>query len=201
LNNLLDRGQRGEWRDDEHPEGAIEDGFKPPTANGEKRLEPDVCGAFFEALKRAVSVAVPRPLVLVFDKLGGPAGERLLDPREFEQLIRHLFRPIAQDPGSMIKLVFSVNTAEHADYKLSLLPPAQASTYDLAHEYTEQELIEFATEMLWFNEEDKVRKVAEALFGYVDEDADAPKGLARLSLVLEPLRLRRNLISRIERMR
>jgi hypothetical protein len=199
LNNLLETGQRGEWKAEEHQgEREIADAGKPPAARGEKRLEPDVCAAFHDALKE-VAAAYPRGLVLVFDKLGGPKGERLLDPKVFDQLIRHLFRPIIVDPTSMIRLVFSVSATEYEDYFLSTLPAPNVCDLELKHNYQDDELVGHAKEMAWFNDEQDVETATRGFLVWLRKEPDPPKGLAQLSVVTSIIK--RSLDKKVKRMR
>lgn len=193
LNRLLTTGQKGEWTPNEPDQGDL---ALPLTARGERRLEPVVCAAYLDALAQ---VAAGRPLVLVFDMLGGPRGERLLDPTaDFLQLVLHLFRPIAQARSRSIRLVFSVSTAEYDDYQLKLLPEDRTLLCDLPHDYTNEQLLTLAAEMLWF------RLDVTALAGGVldlPSEPDGPKGLARLSDVVMVLKTRPRLAGLVGRMR
>lgn len=198
LNNLLRTGQPGEWVEADHPEPEITDHMDPWTARGERRLEEDVCAGLLKALKAA---AGQRPLILVFDRMGGPNGERLLPPPDFERLIEYLFRPIAEDPTSQIKLVFCATDAEAVDYKLSLIPADKRIDYKVPVDVLPEKLGELANEMLWFREP-KVKLLAIQLAGF-PADSNAPKGLAQLEAVLTMLKRRASntLLADIRRMR
>lgn len=198
LNNLLRTGQMGEWVEADQPAHEIADDMSPWTAKGEKRLESTVCARFLEALKVA---AGGRPLILVFDRLGGPNGERLLPPPDFEQFVIHLFRPIAEDPASLIKLVFSATDSEASDYKLDLLPTDKRVEQKVPVAFSDAQLGKLADEMLWFKNP-KVERMATQLFEF-SLDTNAPKGLARLKAVLTAIENvgGRTLLDSIRRMR
>lgn len=177
LNNLLTTGQRGDWDQARHGQADVVDQGRPLDAKGETRLEPGVCAAFGDALRRAAE----RPLVLVFDRLGGPRGERMLAPDEFAALIQHLFTPLAEDPKGSIRLVFNASEDEFGDYRLRHLPQANTVVHELHEDVTEDLLVQYAVEMMWFRSEEQVRPLAQNLLQLL-RTADL-KGLARLSLV------------------
>lgn len=185
LKNLIETNETGEWTEADHindPEIPDDDGILP--GKGEKLLEPVVCARFWAALKAAAGA---RPLILVFDRLGGPNNERTLMMRDFEQLILNLFRPIAQETNSIIKLAFSASGPEATDYKLGSLPAQNTVKFQVPTEFDDEQLAKLAAEMLWFHEESEIENLAKRLFLF-PRPHRMEKGLARLKFVLEALK-------------
>jgi hypothetical protein len=183
LTTLLRTGELGEWIEADHLSGPedVQDDDGLLTATSDKRLEPIVCTRFWAALKAA---AGGRPLILVFDRLGGPNGERTLSPPDFKQLVLNLLVPIAQEANSSIKLAFSASSAEAKDYSLEFLPEQNSVSYQLPIDFTDDQLAELAAEAVWFRKADKVKQAAKALFGFGGNDA---KGLGRLKSVFDAI--------------
>ena len=156
-----------------------------------------MCAAFHAALR---AVAEKRPLILVFDRFTGPNGERLLPKEDFDQLVAHLFQPIADDAESCVKLVFCMNQTESTDYNLGPLKGAFTRSYDLPVEYSDADLEELAGDMLW-TDDPGPRQLAATLLKF--SQGDPPLcGLARLKPVLSALSaLGSPLLARVERMR
>lgn len=196
LNNRLSKGQPGEWIATDHPDPEIADEMLAMSAKGERRPEPAICAALLDALSE---VATDRPLVLVFDQLGGPNGERLVDPDGFEQLIRHLFRPIADRTDHRIRLVFAVTPDEFTAYRLHLLPNARVHQHKLPGP-TDAALVPYAAEMFWFQDEQLVQQLAQVLLN-LHQNMASPVGLGRLSLVFNSLRGDAARMAIVERMR
>jgi hypothetical protein len=200
LNNLLRDGRPGTWDEAAHPAGvAIADelGTQFPN-NGEKRPEPLVCKSFLEALH---AVAAERPLILVFDQVGGPKGERLVDPQCFVPLMDHLFRPIAASQDSRVKLVFSVTPQEKTDYAFLRLDDSLCESYTHPYDQTKEELVDLALEMVRHEYPTEVTPLAQAVLG-LPVKPGAPQGVARLGIVLHALKLSiPELENRIRRMK
>jgi hypothetical protein len=183
LNNLTRIGEAGEWVEAQHPEPEIPDDGNPLTAKGDKRPEPILGAGFLMALKAA---AGRDPLILVFDKLGGPKGERLIPTEDFEQLIRCLFCPIADDHDSLVKFAISATAEEASDYQLALIPQQNRVEYKVRVDFEGNELVNLAAEMLWFHEQKEVEELATTLLVRL-KPGDRMKGLARLRIVLQAL--------------
>ena len=176
LKNILEKSEPGEWIESEHTADAeIEDDDGILTARSDKRLEPIICARFLAALR---SAAGSQPLVLVFDRLGGPNNERTLFAPDFEQLVLNLFLPIARDRGSAMKLAFGATHSEKRDYRLDLLVGDDALTYEVPIDYADEKLVELAAEAVWFEKEMQVRELARIMLGF--SDAERPVGLGRL---------------------
>jgi len=174
LANLLTNGEKGEWKDSEHPgDKLIPDPGTPLQAQGEKLLE-NIFTGFADALRQA---AAERPVLLVFDQFGGPV--RMLPKAEFEQMLRLLFRPIAlgQVPG--VKVVFVVTPGDHSHYQFELLPKDRLVSLTLPSEFTSEQLRRFVLEMFWYQDEARARNLADALLAFPSNDE---RGLGRLSV-------------------
>jgi hypothetical protein len=188
LVNRLKTGRPGEWNEAHHPGDEVADDFTLTLlpANGEKRLEPEICAEFHAALQQ---VAEERPLVLVFDKFTS-GNSRLVSPDDFELIVNHLFKPIAQDKSSRVKLVFCANALEREIYKLSDLP--QTVNCSVPANITDDLLADYAVEMMRFDEtypavtastlRAKLKVLAEAVFGLptLDDPLQQPQGMAKL---------------------
>ncbi|MEO8449265.1 MAG: CHAT domain-containing protein [Gemmatimonadota bacterium] len=196
LNNRIDTGQPGEWKPEDHP-AVIPDKEAPPKASGEQRLEEPVCASFHAALQE---VAKKQQVILVFDRFTGPNGERLLPKEDFDQLVAHLFQPIAADADSSIKLVFCMNQAESTDYNLGPLKGEFTRSYDLPVQYSDADLEQLAGDMLW-TDDPLPRELAAVLLKF--PQGNRPLfGLARLTPVLKALEgFKSPLLAGVERMR
>jgi hypothetical protein len=201
LKNYIDTGQAGDWTAAEHGHLDVADDERQLGANGEKRLESKVCASFLDALKLAAGAA---PLILVFDRFVGPAGERLLPVDEFAHLVKHVFRPIAVDPASNVKLVFVVNQGQQVEFKLNGLPPENVLDWSLPVNYSREEYAKLAAEMLWLEnsaQEAVLKQLTEALLDF-PAAPDAPQGLAFLQQIQMALEQRnKDLLARVGRMR
>jgi hypothetical protein len=201
LNNLIQTGAPGEWVEAQHPAAVIPDNYQPLTARSDKRLEKDIGAAFLEALKLA---AQGNPLILVFDQLSAadPAGESLFPAHEVEQVVRHLLRPLAGAADSPVKIVLSATLAEAAYYQLStLLPtPEVAARYEVPVDIGNDALIALAAEMMWFKEEETVKRLAGCLLSFRLPEP-VPKGLARLFAVQTAMIQFPDVLNAVERMR
>jgi hypothetical protein len=184
LQNILEKSEPGEWVESEQGDVEMADDNGVLPANSDKRLEPMICARFWLALKAAAGA---QPLVLVFDRLGGPNNERTLFAPDFEQLIQGLFLPIARDRGSNIKLVFGATFSESRDYKLDLLAGEDALAYEVPIDYPEERLVELAAEAVWFEKEPKVTDLARSMLRFAD--AERTVGLGRLKSFIEFVRL------------
>jgi hypothetical protein len=170
-------------------------------ARGEERIEGKVCASFLDALRSAASHT---PTILVFDRFIGPSGERLLPVSEFAHLVNYLFRPIALDPASKVKLVFVVNQGQQMDFGLNRLPPDRVLSWNLPVEYPREQLAKLASEMLWLDDPQHERWVTDFTTAILDmpSDPDAPQGLAFLQLVYALIALqKRALLANVGRMR
>lgn len=153
LNNLNQTGLAGDWDAAAVPAGKVADDNLALAAKGEKAPHP-IVGASFVAALREVAAA-DRPLVLVLDDFPG-----LLSPGECELLVRHVFRPIAEAPDSLVKVVFGVTSAQVVEYKLSLLPALKTAKHTVTDQFSDAQLIQLASELVWFQEESDVQDVA-----------------------------------------
>ncbi|CCD95597.1 hypothetical protein BRAO375_450003 [Bradyrhizobium sp. ORS 375] len=183
LNHLVRTGALGEWVEAEHAETEIPDEHLTWTARSDKRPEEEIAPFFLEALRR---VAADRPLVLVFDQIEGAQGERLMPVDEFEQLIRHVFMPIAEMPSSLIKVAIVATHTQATTFKLAPLPPRYAdrvAEYRVQVNVTDGELAELAAEMLWFQDATTVTQIARNVFQLRNDQNPPPRGLARLASV------------------
>jgi hypothetical protein len=180
LGNLRKSGLAGNWDEVDKTNLQTSDDADdgPIPAKSEDRFEPIVCAEFLAALKE---VAKDKPLVLVFDKFTGPDALRLVSPEDFAHLVTHLFGPIAKDPSSRVKLVFSVNATERVAYRLDDLP-GQPLIYTVPDKVETEDLVRYAVEMVLPDkkeEEEKVRNLANILLQF-----DLPqKGMGRLGPV------------------
>lgn len=182
LNNLLRTGQPGEWVEADHPETTIDDDGLKLTLKGEERLEPAICQGFHNALQ---AVAREKPLILVFDSFT-LNNERMLSPEDFRQLLTHLFRPIALESQGRIKLAFSVTPTERAAYQLADLAQHPIVSYVLPDNYPPAQLVEYAAELLQFNNEPLVREAAELFLVKFPEERPW-RGIARLKTLIKHL--------------
>jgi hypothetical protein len=153
LNNLNQTGVVGDWDAAAVPAGKVADDNLALAARGEKAPHPIVGASFVAALREAAAVA--SPLVLVLDNFPG-----LLSPGECELLVRHVFRPIAEDADSQVKVVFGVTSAQVVEYKLSLLPAPKTMKYAIPDQFSDDQLIQLASELVWFQDESNVQDVA-----------------------------------------
>jgi CHAT domain len=207
LKNLLTNGRPGEWIEAAHPAAEIADDFSLELlpAMGEERLEPAICGEFFDALKKA---AEDKPLVLVFDKFTD-ANSRLVSPDDFAQIVTHLFKSIALEKDGLVKLVFCANAVERETYKLTELPQPLVY-YDVPADFHIEELVQYAVDMVRFDpkafdeatvadNQALLKAVADALLRLPSGNPEtAPQGIARLSKLTEAFPP--DWISAIERM-
>ncbi len=188
LKNILEKSEPGEWTDsDRVDDDQLPDDDVILPAKSDKRLEPIVCARFLAALRLA---AGSRPLVLVFDRLGGPNNERTLFAPDFEQLIQHLFLPIARDPATNIKLAFGATDSERRDYRLDLLTGDSALGYVVPVEFQEDRLVELAAEAVYFQMESKVKALAKAMLSLPDDERAV--GLGRLKSFIEYVKRQRD---------
>jgi hypothetical protein len=180
LNHRLRTGEPGEWKESAHPDGLpIADEGAPFDAKGEKLLEAPICARFHEALK---AVAAQRPLILVFDKFTGLEGGALVNRTSFEKLVLHLFKPIADDRASQIRLVFSVTPTERTTFQLPLLTGAGVHNCTLETNYSDDALVSLALEMCWYQGEDVITALAKALLK-AQQGNQSLQGLARLAWI------------------
>jgi hypothetical protein len=175
LQNLLTKGVSGEWKEEEEVEEIAdlphEGGALP--AIGDKRLEPDIAACFREALEAA---SEDKPLLLVFDRFSG-GGFRRLPTEDFKQLVEHLFKPLAANPTSNVKLVFCATAAEIRDYGLLNFPQACRTTLDLPTEINNDELVKYAVEADFFKHR-QVKDIARMMLDLPDNLNSS--GLGRL---------------------
>jgi hypothetical protein len=163
----------GEWKEEveeiadlPHEEGAL-------PAIGDKRLEPDIAACFREALETA---AEDKPLLLVFDRFSG-GGFRRLPTEDFKQLVEHLFKPLAANPTSNVKLVFCATSAEIRDFGLINFPQACRTTLDLPAVINNDDLIKYAVEADFFKHS-QVEDIARLMLDLPDDSNST--GLGRL---------------------
>jgi hypothetical protein len=203
LKNYIDKGQAGEWNELQHGSLDVRDDGRPLGALGENRIEDKVCASFLDALRAA---AAHTSTILVFDRFSGPSGERLLPASESAHLVNYLFRPIALDPKSNVKLVFVVNQGQQIEFGLNRIPPDRVLNWNLPVEYPREQLAKLAAEMLWLDDpqHERWRWVTGLTTHILDmpSDPDAPQGLAFLQLVYVMIELRkRGLLANVGRMR
>ncbi|MFC0804612.1 CHAT domain-containing protein [Ensifer sp. P24N7] len=188
LNNLTRTGAPGDWVEAEHPETEISDECRPLTALSDKRPEEQIGALFVEALRRD---AADRPLVLVFDQLEGPKGERLLPVDDFEQLVRNVFLPIATQ-SSHVKVAIAVTNMQAAAFNLLPMPPKysdKVAKYEVPADVADDHLATLAAEMMWFKDEQWIKDLAGLLLCRSPGRSPPPKGLARLVMVRDTIRL------------
>jgi|688.fasta_scaffold44118_2 hypothetical protein len=173
LENLLTKGVSGEWKEEveEIADLPHEGGALP--AIGDKRLEPDIAACFREALETA---AEDKPLLLVFDRFSG-GGFRRLPTEDFKQLVEHLFKPLAANPTSNVKLVFCATSAEIRDFGLINFPQACRTTLDLPAVINNDDLIKYAVEADFFKHS-QVEDIARLMLDLPDDSNST--GLGRL---------------------
>lgn len=158
LENLLTKGVSGEWKEaEENADLPVEGGALP--AIGDKRLEPDIAARFREALEAA---AENKPLLLVFDRFSS-GGLRKLPPDEFKQLVQHLFKPLAANPASNVKLVFCATASEIQDFGLTNFPENCRIKLEVPSQLEKKDLIRYALEADSFKDPDTVKGIAEYL--------------------------------------
>jgi hypothetical protein len=199
LNNLTRTGAAGEWVEAEHPEADIPDDYQRLGALGDKRLEKEIGALFLEALR---GFSRDKPLILVFDQIEGLNGERLLPVAEFDQLVQHLFVPIAHDPSLPIKIAVIATNMQVSDFKLSQIPPTVVANHNVPATVPDGDLTALAAEMLWFQDESKVTEFAKGVFQLPDDQHPPLKGLARLAIVWGMIRMRKpTYLNAVRRMR
>jgi hypothetical protein len=165
LENLLTKGVSGEWKQAEGIADLPDERGALP-AIGDKRLEPDIAACFREALEAA---AEDKPLLLIFDRFSG-GGFRRLPTEDFKQLVQHLFKPLAANPTSNVKLVFCATASEIQDFGLTNFPENCRIKLEVPGQLEKGELIRYALEADSFKNQALVKGIAEYLL-------DAPNNL------------------------
>jgi hypothetical protein len=201
LNNLTRTGAPGDWVEAEHSNADIPDEYRPLTALGDKRPEEQIGALFLEALRRA---AAERPLVMVFDQLEGPKGERLLPVEDFEQLVRNIFLPIAMR-SIPVKIAIATTNMQAAAFNVVPIPPKysdKVAKYEVTADVADDHLAALAAEMMWFKDENWIKSVATLLLSRPSGKMPPPKGLARLVMIQDTIRLQYpDYYNAVERMR
>ena len=106
-----------------------------------------------------------------------------LPPEDFAELVTNLFVPIANDPASRVKVVFSASTTQRDAYSLQQIP--NLLNYTVEANIDADDLARYAGEMVLFEHSERIRKMTRE--GLDLEDNPRERGMARLASIVRYL--------------